>query len=53
MRRAYYTLDVFADEPLAGNPLAVVIDLQGLDDARMQSIAREFNYSETVFVRDP
>jgi len=53
MRRAYYTLDVFADEPLAGNPLAVVIDSQGLDDARMQSIAREFNYSETVFVREP
>ena len=33
MRRAYYTLDVFTDAPLAGNPLAVVLDSQGLDDA--------------------
>ena len=53
MRRAYYTLDVFADQPLAGNPLAVVIDSAGLDTARMQRIAREFNLSETVFVSDP
>jgi len=53
MRRAYYTLDVFASEPLAGNPLAVVLDTQGLDEARMQRIAREFNLAETVFVRDP
>jgi len=53
MRRAYYTLDVFTDRPLAGNPLAVVLDSQGLDGARMQEIAREFNLSETVFVSDP
>ena len=53
MRRAYYTLDVFTDRPLAGNPLAVVLDSQGLDDARMQKIAREFNLAETVFVSDP
>ena len=53
MRRAYYTLDVFTDTALAGNPLAVVLDSEGLDDARMQSIAREFNLAETVFVRDP
>jgi trans-2,3-dihydro-3-hydroxyanthranilate isomerase len=53
MRRNYYTLDVFTDAPLAGNPLAVVLDADGLDDKRMQAIAREFNLSETVFVRAP
>ena len=53
MRRAFHTLDVFTDTPLAGNPLAVVLDSQGLDDARMQSIAREFNLAETVFVSEP
>jgi trans-2,3-dihydro-3-hydroxyanthranilate isomerase len=53
MRRAYHTLDVFTDKPLAGNPLAVVLDSEGLDDARMQSIAREFNLAETVFVFEP
>lgn len=56
MRRRFHTLDVFTDAPLAGNPLAVVHDADGLDGARMQAIAREFNLSETVFVfapRDP
>jgi trans-2,3-dihydro-3-hydroxyanthranilate isomerase len=56
MRRNYHTLDVFTDAPFAGNPLAVVLDAEGLDDARMQQIAREFNLPETVFVvapRDP
>jgi trans-2,3-dihydro-3-hydroxyanthranilate isomerase len=53
MRRRYYTLDVFTDTALAGNPLAVVLDAEGLDDARMQAIAREFNLAETVFVREP
>jgi len=53
MRRAYHTLDVFTDAPLAGNPLAVVVDSDGLDDGAMQAIAREFNLSETVFVLPP
>lgn len=53
MSRHFYTLDVFASQPLAGNPLAVVLDAQGLDDAAMQAIAREFNLSETVFVGEP
>jgi trans-2,3-dihydro-3-hydroxyanthranilate isomerase len=53
MRCAYHTLDVFTDTPLAGNPLAVVLDSEGLDGARMQSIAREFNLAETVFVFEP
>ena len=39
MPRRYAVLDVFTDRPLAGNPLAVVLDAEGLDDARMQAIA--------------
>lgn len=48
--RRYRILDVFTDRPLAGNPLAVVLDCNGLDGTAMQAIAREFNLSETVFV---
>ena len=43
-------VDVFAEQPLAGNQLAVVRDCQGLSDAGMQAIAREMNFSETTFV---
>lgn len=50
MPRRYAVLDVFTDKALTGNPLAVVLDSDGLDDAAMQDIAREFNLSETVFV---
>ena len=53
MRRTFHTLDVFTDTPFAGNPLAVVLDCDGLSTDRMQAIAREFNLSETVFVLDP
>ena len=53
MTRRFFTLDVFTETPLAGNPLAVVLDAEGLDDARMQAIAAEFNLSETVFVFEP
>jgi len=53
MRRNFHTLDVFTDKALAGNPLAVIADSEGLDDARMQAIAREFNLPETVFVLPP
>ena len=53
MRRTFHTLDVFTDTPFAGNPLAVVMDCEGLSEQRMQAIAREFNLSETVFVLDP
>lgn len=49
----YVIYDVFTDRPLAGNPLAVVFDADGLDTARMQAIAGEFNLSETVFVAAP
>ena len=53
MTRRFQTLDVFTETPLAGNPLAVVLDAEGLDDARMQAISAEFNLSETVFVFEP
>lgn len=53
MPRRFFTLDVFTTSSLAGNPLAVVLDSEGLDDGRMQAIAREFNLSETVFVSSP
>jgi len=46
----YVTLDVFTEQRFGGNPLAVVLDGQGLSDAEMQAIAAEFNYSETTFV---
>ena len=48
--RRYLILDVFAGRALEGNPLAVVLDADGLDTATMQRITREFNLSETVFV---
>lgn len=53
MPRRFVTLDVFTTQALAGNPLAVVLDADGLDRAAMQAIAREFNLSETVFVQEP
>ena len=53
MRRAFHTLDVFTETRHQGNPLAVVLDSAGLDDAAMQTIAREFNLPETVFVFPP
>jgi trans-2,3-dihydro-3-hydroxyanthranilate isomerase len=53
MRRKFFTLDVFTRRRYAGNPLAVVLDAGGVDGAAMQSVAREFNLSETVFVLPP
>ena len=53
MARRFQTLDVFTETALAGNPLAVVFDADGLGDARMQALAAEFNLSETVFVFEP
>lgn len=48
-----YILDVFTEKALSGNPLAVVTDAERLSGEQMQSIAREFNLSETVFVLPP
>jgi len=53
MALPYHTLDVFTERAFAGNPLAVVLEADGLDGAVMQTIAREFNLSETVFVLKP
>src|SRR5690606_11609058 len=52
-RRPYVQLDVFADRPGAGNPLAVVLDAEGLDDDAMQAIARWTRLPETTFVLPP
>lgn len=53
MKLAFHTLDVFTDRPFTGNPLAVFPHAPALSDAQMQTIARELNLSETVFVRPP
>ena len=53
MGRAFCTLDVFTADPLSGNPLAVVLDCDGLSTEDMQAVAREFALSETVFVLPP
>ncbi len=50
---AYVTVDVFTSVRFGGNPLAVIPDARGLDDATMQRIAVEFNYSESTFVLPP
>lgn len=49
----FHLVDVFAEEPLAGNPLAVVPDANGLDETLLRRIARELNQSETTFLLDP
>ncbi len=48
--RAYKVVDVFTATPLQGNPVAVVLDAEGLDTSAMQRIARWTNLSETTFV---
>lgn len=46
----YVVADVFTDEPLHGNPVAVFLDAADIPGERMQRIARELNLSETTFV---
>ena len=53
MERRFVTADVFTEQMFGGNPLAVVLDADGLTAAQMQAIAAEFNYSETTFVLPP
>ena len=53
MKRRFDQLDVFSAEALHGNPLAVVHDAAGLDDARMAAFARWTNLSETTFLLPP
>jgi trans-2,3-dihydro-3-hydroxyanthranilate isomerase len=52
-RFRYVVCDVFTDVPLAGNQLAVFTDARDLDAVTMQSLAREMNFAETVFVLPP
>ncbi|TLZ65480.1 MAG: PhzF family phenazine biosynthesis protein [Methanobacteriota archaeon] len=49
----FWRVDVFADRPLEGNPLAVFPRALGLSDAEMLAITREMNISETTFVLPP
>jgi PhzF family phenazine biosynthesis protein len=51
--RRFLQVDVFSPRPGCGNPLAVVLDAQGLDDAAMQAIARWTKLPETTFVFPP
>jgi trans-2,3-dihydro-3-hydroxyanthranilate isomerase len=53
MKHRFETVDVFTDRPFGGNPLAVVLDAEGLSTERLQAIAAEFNYAETTFVLPP
>jgi trans-2,3-dihydro-3-hydroxyanthranilate isomerase len=52
-RYRYDICDVFTDTPLAGNPLAVFPDAREIPEARLQPLAREINYAETVFAYPP
>jgi trans-2,3-dihydro-3-hydroxyanthranilate isomerase len=49
----YVVADVFTDRPLAGNQLAVFTDAREIPEQLLQPLARELNYSETVFVLPP
>jgi len=49
----YVLVDVFTDTPLQGNQLAVFTDAQGIPEDLLQRLAREMNFSETVFVYPP
>lgn len=53
MRRRFAEVDVFTDVPYRGNPLAVVLDADGLTDDEMQRFANWTNFSETTFVLSP
>jgi trans-2,3-dihydro-3-hydroxyanthranilate isomerase len=50
---AFVVVDVFAERPLEGNPLTVVLDAASLSEDAMRRIAREFNQAETTFVLPP
>ena len=52
-RIAFHLVDVFADHPLTGNPLAVVPQADDLTDSDMKNIARELNQAETTFIVAP
>jgi PhzF family phenazine biosynthesis protein len=51
--RAFRQVDVFTTSPYRGNPVAVVMDGGGLDDAECQRVANWMNLSETTFILPP
>ncbi|GAC68630.1 PhzF family phenazine biosynthesis protein [Gordonia soli] len=53
MNRRFAQVDVFSAQPTLGNPVAVVLDAEGLDDETMAAFARWTNLSETTFVLPP
>lgn len=53
MKRRFQQIDVFGARPFFGNPLAVVLDAEGLSTEEMQRIARWMNLSETAFIFPP
>ena len=53
MNIPFYFVDVFADGPLNGNPLAVVPDADELGESAMKKIAAELNQAETTFLLRP
>ena len=53
MQLNFVTVDVFTGTQFAGNPLAVVLNAEGLSTGQMQAIAAEFNLAETTFVLPP
>lgn len=53
MLRRFQQIDVFATEPFCGNPVAVVLDAEGLTTEEMQHFARWTNLSETTFLLPP
>ena len=53
MERRFAQVDVFGAEPFLGNPVAVVVDGDGVSDASMAAFARWTNLSETTFLLPP
>lgn len=53
MKRSYQVVDVFTHRPFRGNPVAVVLDADGLDEQEMQAVAGWTHLSETTFVLPP
>ncbi|WP_150114333.1 PhzF family phenazine biosynthesis protein [Corynebacterium oculi] len=51
--RPFAQVDVFSRHPYSGNPVAVILDAQGLSEDQMRAIARWTNLSETTFVLPP
>ena len=49
----FHIYDVFTDTPFTGNPLAIVEGADALSSAQMQTLARQFNLSETIFIQRP